>query len=79
MRFKYVMLRLLSLYVNMKNIPNSVNFPRHDACPREFVAVHEYEPVSDRFALAMVKTYHPSFSSFNEYLNENFVNQKKKV
>jgi hypothetical protein len=56
------------IYIN--NIRNNVNFPILDACPREFVAVHVYEPASDVLVFAMVNTYQPSLSSFNEYLNK---------
>jgi hypothetical protein len=51
------------------NIRNKVNLPTDDACPREFVAIHEYDPASVVWALAIVNTYQPSLSSFNEYLN----------
>ena len=56
------------------NIRNNVNFPTHDACPSEFVATHEYDPASDVLAFAIVNTYQPSLSSFNEYLKKkNFL------
>jgi hypothetical protein len=61
---------------SINNIRNKVNFPTHDACPSEFVAVHEYEPASDVLALAIVKTYQPSFNSFNEYLKKKKKNKQ---
>jgi len=44
--------------------------PTDDACPREFVAIHEYDPASEFCAFVIVKIYQPSLSSFNEYLKE---------